>query len=154
MVGFGYDLHLLSPTRKLIIGGVEIESDLGTIAHSDGDVALHSLCDALLGAAGLGDIGEHFPDSDPKYKDMESTYFVKNVLELIKSKSFSIVNIDITIILESPKLKPYKEAIRKNIAKMCEIPEERVNIKAKTNEKVDSTGRRESTAAYCVCEVR
>ncbi|MDA3843020.1 MAG: 2-C-methyl-D-erythritol 2,4-cyclodiphosphate synthase [Candidatus Kapabacteria bacterium] len=154
MVGFGYDSHRLAEGESLILGGVKIESKIGTIAHSDGDAVLHALCDALLGAAGLSDIGEHFPDTDPKYKNADSSLFITEAVRMIKEKSLRIINTDISIILERPKLKDYKQAIREGIAELCEIPSERVNIKAKTNEKMGFVGRLEGVAVYCVCEIQ
>ena len=153
MVGIGYDSHILAPGRNLIIGGIKIESEFGTIAHSDGDVLLHALCDALLGASCLGDIGEHFPDSDPKFKDADSSGFIKIIMQLINNKLYKLINIDATIILEKPKLHNYKKLIKENIAKLCGLPIERVNIKAKSNEKMGFIGRGEGIAAICICEL-
>ncbi len=152
MIGFGYDIHKLAKGESLILGGVPVESDVGTAAHSDGDVILHALCDALLGAAGLGDIGEHFPDNDPQYKNADSTRFVKEIMGMIEN-SFAIVNIDITVVLEKPKLSAYKKAIREMIAELCGISAERVNIKAATNEKMGFIGRGEGIAAFCISEL-
>lgn len=148
MVGFGYDIHRLEEGRKLILGGIEIESNLGVVAHSDGDVLLHSLIDAILGASGLGDIGEHFPDTDNQYKGISSVELLKRTLELIKS--YKIVNVDCMIILEKPKIKDYKPLIKKNLAELLNINESRVNIKAGTNEKLDALGRAEGCAVYTV----
>lgn len=148
MVGFGYDIHRLEEGRKLILGGIEIESNLGVVAHSDGDVLLHSLIDAILGASGLGDIGEHFPDTDNQYKGISSVELLKRTLELIKS--YKIVNVDCMIILEKPKIKDYKPLIKKNLADLLKISESRVNIKAGTNEKLDALGRAEGCAVYTV----
>ncbi|MGA2297045.1 MAG: 2-C-methyl-D-erythritol 2,4-cyclodiphosphate synthase [FCB group bacterium] len=154
MVGFGYDSHKLVPGRKLLLGGVLIESESGAMAHSDGDTLLHALCDALLGAAGLGDIGELFPDSEIKYKDADSKIFVKEIIGLLKKKSLNIVNIDVTILLEKPKLNKYKQAIRQSISELCKIPFDRVNIKAKTNEGMGFVGHSEGIAVYCICEIQ
>jgi 2-C-methyl-D-erythritol 2,4-cyclodiphosphate synthase len=153
MVGLGYDSHKLALGESLILGGVIIEFEKGTVAHSDGDVILHALCDALLGAAGLGDIGEHFPDSDEKYKNYDSSKFVINVMELVEKAGFELVNIDITIILEKPKLKIYKEKMKNRLAELCNIKPEIVNVKAKTNEGIGFVGREEGVAAYCICEI-
>jgi 2-C-methyl-D-erythritol 2,4-cyclodiphosphate synthase len=153
MVGLGYDLHKLALGRKLFLGGVEIPSDLGCIAHSDGDVVLHALCDALLGAAALGDIGEHFPNNDLRYKDASSSMFVEAVLNLPEMKKYEIVNIDVTIVLETPKLSSYKHSIKESIASICSIHPKKVNIKAKTNEGLDSVGRSESVAAWVVVQL-
>ena len=152
MTGFGYDSHRLAEGEELILGGVKIPGNIGTIAHSDGDALLHALCDAILGAAALGDIGEHFPDSDPKYKNAGSSFFVKEAVKMMKKKGLKLINIDASIILEKPKLSPYKEAMRQAIADICEISKEYVNIKAKTNEKMGFTGRGEGVAAYCVVQ--
>ena len=154
MVGFGYDCHKLSKGEKLILGGIAIESEFGTIAHSDGDVVFHALCDALLGAGGLGDIGEHFPDTDEKYEGTESSKFVIAALKLLDEKQFKLVNIDITIILEKPKLSVYKQKIREKIAGICSLGIDRVNVKAKTSEKLGFAGRMEGIETYCVCEIK
>jgi len=148
MVGFGYDIHRLKEGRKLILGGIEIESNLGVVAHSDGDVLLHSLIDAILGASGLGDIGEHFPDTDNQFKGISSVELLNRTLEMIKS--YKIVNVDCMIILEKPKIKDYKPLIKNNLAKLLNISENRVNIKAGTNEKLDALGRAEACAVYTV----
>jgi len=154
MIGFGYDCHKLANGEKLILGGIEIDSELGTIAHSDGDVVLHSLCDALLGATGLGDIGEYYPDSDIKYKNADSRIFLNEVVDLITSKGYTLVNVDLTIILEQPKLMNYKIKIRESIAELCKLPLERVNVKAKTSEKMGFVGSNEGIEAYSICEVK
>ena len=154
MVGFGYDLHKLEKDKKLVIGGVPIASDYGAVAHSDGDVLIHSLVDALLGAAGLGDIGEHFPDTYPEYQDADSTIFLDEAIRLLKKNSFSVVNLDATIILEKPKLSQYKNIIRQNIARLCKLSVERVNIKAKTNEGIGNIGNMEAISAMCICELQ
>ncbi len=154
MIGFGYDCHKLAKGEKLILGGIEIDSELGTIAHSDGDVVLHSLCDALLGATGLGDIGEYYPDSDIKYKNADSRIFLNEVVDLITSKGYTLVNVDLTIILEQPKLMNYKIKVRESIAELCKLPLERVNVKAKTSEKMGFVGRNEGIEAYSICEVK
>ena len=154
MIGFGYDVHKLAAGESLVLGGVPIESSFGTVAHSDGDVVLHALCDALLGAAGLGDIGEHFPDTDPRWKNAPSSVFVAHVWELLTKSGFSIVNADIALTLEAPKILPYKQRMRTGIAQMLSLPVERVNIKATTAEKLGFIGRGEGVACYCVTEVR
>jgi 2-C-methyl-D-erythritol 2,4-cyclodiphosphate synthase len=150
MIGFGFDIHKLAENESLILGGIKVESPVGTVAHSDGDVVLHALVDAMLGAAGLGDIGEHFPDSDEQYKGKESKFFVEKTLQLLKENLFYVINTDITIVLEQPKLSPYKDKIKKNIAEMLKISEDRVNVKAKTSEKLGFVGRQEGISAYCV----
>lgn len=154
MIGFGYDVHRLAAGESLVLGGVPIESSFGTVAHSDGDVVLHALCDALLGAAGLGDIGEHFPDTDPRWKNAPSSVFVAHVRELLTKSGISIVNADIALTLEAPKILPYKQRMRTGIAQMLSLPVERVNIKATTAEKLGFIGRGEGVACYCVTEVR
>lgn len=153
MVGIGYDLHILKKGAELIIGGIKIDSDVGTIAHSDGDVLIHSIVDALLGACGLGDIGEYFPDNDPQYKNANSSEFLKETLKLVHNKQLKIINIDAVIILEKPKLSSYKNLIRENIAKICNINLDKINIKAKTNEKLGYLGNSEAVACLCVCEL-
>jgi 2-C-methyl-D-erythritol 2,4-cyclodiphosphate synthase len=153
MIGIGYDSHRLKKGGRLIIGGIEIESEFGTIAHSDGDVLIHSLVDAILGAMAAGDIGELFPDTDIKYKDYNSVLFLEKVVELIKDKRLKIVNIDTVIILESIKISKYKQIIREKIASICGIEINRVSIKAKTNELMGFIGRGEGLAAITVCEL-
>jgi len=154
MVGFGYDSHKLVTGRKLLLGGVLIDSEFGALAHSDGDTLLHALCDALLGAAGLGDIGEHFPDSDSQFKDADSKIFINRIIDIIGKKSMRIVNIDVTILLEKPKLKDYKQVILQSVAELCNISFDRVNIKAKTNERMGFVGSSEGIVVYCICEIQ
>ncbi|MFN5865395.1 MAG: 2-C-methyl-D-erythritol 2,4-cyclodiphosphate synthase [Candidatus Kapaibacterium sp.] len=153
MTGFGYDVHRLAQGETLVLGGVSIESSIGTVAHSDGDVVLHALCDALLGAAGLGDIGEHFPDTDPQWKNAPSSKFVLHVCSLLQSHNLHIVNADIALTLEAPKILPYKQRMRSTIASLLSLPENRVNIKATTAEKLGFIGRGEGVACYCVCQL-
>jgi 2-C-methyl-D-erythritol 2,4-cyclodiphosphate synthase len=153
MTGFGYDVHRLAQGETLVLGGVSIESPIGTVAHSDGDVVLHALCDALLGAAGLGDIGEHFPDTDPQWKNAPSSKFVLHVCTLLQSHNLHIVNADIALTLEAPKILPYKQRMRSTIASLLSLPETRVNIKATTAEKLGFIGRGEGVACYCVCQL-
>jgi 2-C-methyl-D-erythritol 2,4-cyclodiphosphate synthase len=153
MVGIGYDVHKLQEGESLVLGGIDIDSPLGTIAHSDGDVILHALCDALFGAAGLGDIGEHFPDTDPRFKNAPSKIFLEYAIELLREHGYKPVNIDISLILEAPKIKPYKDAMRKEIASLCNLPYQRVSVKATTNEKIGFAGRLEGVAAMCVCMI-
>lgn len=153
MVGFGYDIHRLATGESLVLCGVEIPSAIGTVAHSDGDAALHALTDALLGAAGLGDIGEHFPDTNPLYKNADSKMFVRRAIELLKENGLRLINIDITVVLEKPKIQPHKEAMRLALAEMCELPLKRVSVKATTNEKVGFVGRSEGVAAFAICLV-
>lgn len=154
MTGFGYDVHRLESAQKLILGGVLISDDFGTVAHSDGDVLAHSIIDALLGAAGLGDIGEHFPDTDLKFKDADSMLMLDSTVQMIGKAGFDIVNIDALIQLEKPKLMDFKEDIKRNVAKICGIDSARVNIKAGTNEKMGFIGRSEGIAVFTVCQLR
>lgn len=149
-VGFGYDLHQLKEGSKLLIGGVEIDSEIGAFSFSDGDCLLHALVDAMLGGAGLGDIGEYFPDTDERFRNVNSSFFVTKTLELINKNGFKIVNVDATILLEKPKLINYKQLIKKNIAKLLCINEHFVNVKAKTNEKLGEIGKSLAIAAYAV----
>lgn len=149
-IGIGYDIHRLVEGRKLFIGGVEIPYVKGLLGHSDGDVLLHAICDAILGALGQGDIGELFPDSDPKYHGISSAELLKEVNALVKKKGFLVGNIDTVVIAERPILSPFKEPIQKKIAQVLSIREENVNIKAKTNEGLDEVGKGEAIAAYAV----
>lgn len=153
--GIGYDSHRFAAGRKLILGGVEIPSDFGLQGHSDADALVHAICDALLGAAGCGDIGRHFPDNDQAYKGISSIVFLARVKNIVEEKGFAINNIDATVIMEKPKLAPFAGAMTGNIAKTLEIPEKDVNIKAKTNEGMGFTGRNEGVAVFataCVAE--
>lgn len=154
MVGFGFDVHRLAEGESLVLGGVDIPSPLGTVAHSDGDVMFHALVDALLGALALGDIGEHFPDTDPRWKGAPSSAFVEHAVALVKEQNCRIVNIDCTLVLESPKILPYKLTMRENIARLCGLPLERVAVKATTSERIGYVGRREGVHAYVICEVQ
>ncbi len=140
-IGSGNDIHRLVPGRPLIIGGVRVDSDLGADGHSDADVLLHAITDALLGALALGDIGTHFPNSDQQWKGANSSVFLAKANEIISSKSFSIVNIDSTVSLESPKLRPYIDEMRGNIARILSIDIATVSVKAKTGEGVDAVGK-------------
>ena len=148
-VGIGYDIHRLVEGRKLIIGGVEIPFEKGLLGHSDADVLVHSICDALLGAMGLGDIGKHFPDTDEKYKGISSMELLKEVVEKIKKGKFEIVNIDANIIAEKPKLLPYIEEMKKNLRKILG-KNVSVNIKARTNEGLGEIGRGEAIASQAI----
>jgi 2-C-methyl-D-erythritol 4-phosphate cytidylyltransferase/2-C-methyl-D-erythritol 2,4-cyclodiphosphate synthase len=153
--GFGYDSHRFASGRKLILGGVEIAFDFGLQGHSDADVLIHAICDALLGAAACGDIGRHFPDTDQSYKDISSMILLERVKKIIEEKGFLINNIDATVVMEKPKLAPYAAAMVTNVARTLEIPEADVNIKAKTNEGMGFTGRNEGVAVFataCVTE--
>ena len=148
--GIGYDLHRLVEGRKLMIGGVEVPFDKGPQGHSDGDVLAHAICDALLGAAGLGDIGTHFPDTDPKWKGAASLIFLEHIRTLLSNKRFRIVNIDAIVVCERPKLGPHFPAMRAALAKALGITADEINLKAKTNEGVDAVGRGEAIAAHVV----
>lgn len=149
-IGIGYDIHRLRKGRKLILGGTEIPYSKGLLGHSDADVLLHAISDALLGASNLGDIGQHFPDTDPKYKNISSRIILKKVYQLIRKKGYKIENIDSVIIAEEPKLAPYIPQMKKNIAKILEITDEKVSIKAKTNEKLGYLGKKQAIAAQAV----
>jgi 2-C-methyl-D-erythritol 2,4-cyclodiphosphate synthase len=151
-IGQGYDIHRLSPGKPLWLGGVRIESPVGSDAHSDGDVVLHALVDALLGACGLGDIGDHFPPSDPQYAGMASTRFVEIILPMLESvgeakTAWRAGNVDITVFLEKPALRPYKFAIRQSVADFLDLSLDRVSLKAKTAEKFPPVGTQEAIAA-------
>ena len=148
-IGIGIDLHKLdiNSSKPLVIGGIRIPSELGILAHSDGDVLIHAIVDALLGASALGDIGELFSDNDPSIKDKKSEFFLLAVKNMLNDRQYSIVNLDCIIHLEKPKLTTYKTQIRDNIAKMLEISVDAVNVKAKTREKLDAVGRGEAIEA-------
>ena len=150
-VGQGYDVHKLVTGRKLILGGVEIEHSLGLLGHSDADVLLHAISDALLGAAALGDIGKHFPDTDERYKGADSLKLLSSVGELLSVKDYRILNIDSTIIAQAPKLAPHIQLMRENIAKALGIDVDFVSVNATTEEKLGFTGTREGIAAQAVC---
>jgi 2-C-methyl-D-erythritol 2,4-cyclodiphosphate synthase len=150
-IGFGVDVHQLVSDRKLFLGGVEVPSDLGALGHSDADVLLHAICDAMLGALNLRDIGFHFSDQDLKYKNIDSKILLRDTFQLIKEKGFKINNIDATIIAEKPKLNPHIPAMQSVIAEILEADTDEISIKATTHEKVDSFGKREAIKAYAVC---
>ena len=153
-VGHGFDVHQLVEGRACIIGGVEIPHDKGLLGHSDADVLLHAICDALLGAAGLGDIGRHFPDSDPEYMGIDSRELLRQVVQLVNGKHYDLVNIDATIIAQAPKLAPYIDEMCRNISADCNLLREAVNVKATTTEKLGFTGRGEGIAAEAVCLIQ
>lgn len=146
-IGQGFDVHAFAEGRKLIICGVDIPYELGLLGHSDADVAIHALCDALLGAAALGDIGKHFPDTDPRYKGIDSRRLLRHVVELIASEGYSISNADITVIAQAPKMAPHITSMRQNMADDLGIDLGRVNVKATTTEHLGFTGRREGIAS-------
>jgi 2-C-methyl-D-erythritol 2,4-cyclodiphosphate synthase len=148
--GIGYDLHRLAAGRKLVLGGIEVPFDRGSVGHSDGDTLAHAICDALLGAAGLGDIGTHFPDSDPQWKDVTSLRFLEHVRALLDERNLRIDWIDAVVIAERPKLVPHFPAMRHALAVALGIEPGRINLKAKTNEGVDAVGRGEAIAAQAI----
>ncbi|HEX2985874.1 MAG TPA: 2-C-methyl-D-erythritol 2,4-cyclodiphosphate synthase [Caproiciproducens sp.] len=150
-IGHGYDVHRLVPGRRLILGGVDIPYEKGLLGHSDADVLLHAIADALLGAAALGDIGKHFPDNDPAYQGISSLLLLSKVCELIKKEGFQIGNIDSTIIAQSPKLSPYLDEMRNRIATVCAVEIGLVSVKATTEEQLGFTGSGEGIAAHAVC---
>lgn len=150
-IGQGFDVHQLVEGRPLIIGGVTIPHEKGLLGHSDADVLLHALCDALIGAAGLGDIGKHFSDTDPRYKNIDSRILLRNVYRLLADKAYKIVNIDATIIAQAPKMAPHIPAMIANIAQDLEMPPENINLKAKTAEHLGAIGRKEGIVAEAVC---
>ena len=150
-IGHGYDVHKLAENRKLIIGGVDIPYEKGLLGHSDADVLLHAVCDALLGAAALGDIGKHFPDTDDRFKGIDSILLLKNVAELIRKEGYKVVNIDSTILAQRPKLAPYILKMRENIAEAVGINTDCVSVKATTEEGLGFTGEGLGIAAHAVC---
>ena len=150
-IGHGYDVHRLTENRKLILGGVEIPYEKGLLGHSDADVLLHAIADALLGAAAMGDIGKLFPDNDPAYSGADSLLLLKDVCQRVKRKGFRTGNIDATIIAQAPKFRPYIDTMCKNIAYACDTDIDRVNVKATTEEKLGFTGSGEGISAHAVC---
>ncbi|TNF01003.1 MAG: 2-C-methyl-D-erythritol 2,4-cyclodiphosphate synthase [Bacteroidetes bacterium] len=150
-IGFGVDVHRLGEGIPLMVGGVEIPSDFGAIGHSDADVLLHAICDAILGAANLRDIGYHFSDKDPKYKGIDSKILLRESYRLVQEKGYTVVNLDCTVILERPKLNPSIPSMMEVIAEILGIEQDAVSIKATTHEKVDSFGQSEAIKAYAVC---
>ncbi|MDH5216647.1 MAG: 2-C-methyl-D-erythritol 2,4-cyclodiphosphate synthase [Gammaproteobacteria bacterium] len=149
-IGHGYDVHAFADNRKLILGGVEIPHNRGLAGHSDADVLLHAVCDALLGAAAMGDIGKHFPDTADEFENIDSRILLRHVVNLLKEKSYSVVNLDCTVIAQKPKLSEFIEMMRLNIAQDLETDLESVNVKATTTEKLGFTGRCEGIAAEAV----
>lgn len=150
-IGHGYDVHALTEGRPLIMGGVDIPYEKGLKGHSDADVLVHAICDALLGAAALGDIGYHFPDSDPKYKGISSIKLLTKVASLLKEKGYGVVNVDSTVIAQAPKLAPYIETMRRNIAMAMGAEPDTVSVKATTEEHLGFTGQGQGIAAHAVC---
>lgn len=153
-IGHGFDVHRLVKGRKCIIGGVDIPHEMGLDGHSDADVLLHAICDALLGAAALGDIGRHFPDSDPRFRGIDSRELLRQVAGLLGNSGFSAVSIDATVIAEAPRLAPHVDAMRAHIAACTGLPLDSVNVKATTSERLGFTGRGEGIAAEAVCLIR
>ena len=152
-VGFGYDSHRFAPDRPLVLGGVHIPFEQGLAAHSDGDVLIHALCDALLGAAALKDIGTHFPDTDSAFEGIDSTLLLARVVELLHKKGWRVNNIDCTLILEQPKMKPYIDEMTQQLSRLLDLDPDRCSIKAKTNEKMGFTGHGEGIAATVVASI-
>jgi len=153
-IGFGYDVHRLERGRPFWLGGIRIDSEKGAVGHSDADVLIHSICDAILGAAGLGDIGRHFPNTDPKYKGIDSKILLQNVMELINKENYTISNIDSTICLQKPKIEGYIEEMKKILAPILFIDNKSLNIKATTTEKLGFTGSEEGVSAYAVVLIK
>ncbi len=153
-IGLGYDVHALRENETLVLGGVSIPHSKGTVAHSDGDVLLHALCDALLGAAALGDIGTHFPDTDPKYKEIDSRALLRKTVDLLKTKGYEVGNIDSTIAMQVPKLKPYIHQMREIIASDMNLSVNDVSVKATTTEELGFEGREEGISAQCVVLIK
>ncbi len=151
--GIGYDLHRLAEGRPLVVGGIILPFDKGPVGHSDGDVLAHALCDALLGAAGLGDIGSHFPDTDPKWKGANSLLFLEHAAKLLNDKCMTVEHVDAVVITEKPKLGPHFPKMREALAKSLRVAPEVIHLKAKTNEGVDAIGRGEAIAAHVVATV-
>jgi 2-C-methyl-D-erythritol 2,4-cyclodiphosphate synthase len=149
-LGHGFDLHRLQPGPRLMLAGIAVSDDVRPVSHSDGDVVLHALVDALLGAMGWGDIGEHFPNDDPRWKDAPSRVFVEAVYEKVLAAGYVVGNVDVTILAERPKLKPFKNAMVDSLASLLRVPRDRVNVKAGTNEGCDAVGRGEAVAAHAV----
>lgn len=153
-IGQGFDLHRLTPNRKFILGGIEIEYEKGLLGHSDADALAHSIIDALFGALALGDIGTHFPDNDPEYKDINSMILLKKAYSSVKEKGYVINNLDNTIIVQEPKMKPYIPLMREKLATVLEIDKSQISIKAKTMEEQDSIGQKQALAVHSVVLLR
>lgn len=149
-IGNGYDVHILTEGRKLVLGGIEVPHTKGVLGHSDGDVLVHAVMDAMLGALALGDIGQHFPDTDMKYENIDSTILLKRVKELVAERGYRVINLDSIIVLQKPKIKPYIEAMRKRVAEVLGIDVEQVSVKATTEEKLGFTGDESGVKSYCV----
>lgn len=153
-IGHGFDVHAFAEGRRLVIGGVDIPHDRGLLGHSDADVLIHAICDALLGAAALGDIGRHFPDSDPRYKGIDSRELLRHVAGLLDARGWRVGNVDATIIAQAPRMAPHIPAMREHLAADLGVPVEALNVKATTTEKLGFTGRGEGIAAEAVCLIQ
>jgi len=153
LIGLGYDIHKLKERRKLILGGVQIQHTKGLLGHSDADVVTHSICDAILGALGKKDIGEHFPDTDPKYKNILSLKLLEKVLILMKKRNLAINNLDITIIAQEPKIAPYRDKIKENINSVIKIPPDKINVKATSHEGLGALGNGEGIACISIVSI-
>jgi 2-C-methyl-D-erythritol 2,4-cyclodiphosphate synthase len=153
LIGIGYDSHRLLKGRELVIGGVQIPHEMGLEGHSDADVLAHAVIDALLGAAGLGDIGQHFPDTDERYRGADSIALLQEVMKLLAGEGLQVINVDCTLVMERPKIAPYKQQIRQRLAQVLGLPERRVNVKASTGERIGFVGREEGVAALAVASV-
>ena len=152
--GIGYDIHRLEPGRPLVIAGVDIpDAPIGAVAHSDGDVAIHALCDALLGSVGLPDIGHYFPDTDPEWKDADSADLLSRVVELLADVRASITSVDITVVLERPKIGPFRDQMRERLASILQLPVDRIGLKATTNEQLGPVGNAEGVAAFASASI-
>jgi 2-C-methyl-D-erythritol 2,4-cyclodiphosphate synthase len=150
-VGIGYDIHPLGAGRKLVLGGVEIPHSQGLVGHSDADALVHAVCDALLGALGEGDLGRHYPSSDPQWKDISSLKLLEDVAGMLARKHYRLVNLDTVIVAQAPRLSPYLDRMRASLAKVLGIGEDAVNVKVKSGEHLDAVGREEAIAAHAVC---
>ena len=150
-IGIGYDLHALGEGRKLTLGGVEVPHGQGLVGHSDADALVHAVCDALLGAMGQGDLGKHYPSSDPRYKDISSLVLLEEIAGMLKRNRFRLVNLDTVIIAQAPRLSPFLDAMRARMAEVLKVPREAVNVKVKSGEGLDAVGREEAIAAQAIC---
>lgn len=151
--GLGYDVHRLVSGRRLILGGVEIPFEKGLLGHSDADVLVHAVCDALLGAAGLGDIGEHFPDTDPAFKNISSLKLLKRICDMVRANGFRVNNLDATVFAQAPRLSPFKAEMTQSLARVVETTPDRINIKATTTEGLGAVGRGEGMSAMCIASL-
>jgi 2-C-methyl-D-erythritol 2,4-cyclodiphosphate synthase len=153
-IGHGYDVHRFGKGEAVVMGGVQIPHSKGLVAHSDGDVLIHALCDALLGAAGMGDIGRHFPDTDPAYRNIDSRELLRNVIQLLSVRGWSVGNVDVTVVAQAPKMAPHVKAMVQNLAADCRIDIDQCNVKATTTEKLGFIGREEGIACHAVALIR